>query len=375
MKKEKSNNLLLIVVTILAVILFLNRGGRRERNDSLPAGAATSTPEVIAVPTAKPADPAAFPEVYAAPEVTPTNPTPAITERNWSACMTLPDNAAVEAFNAVSNNRSPYVTATADTSVCTRFTQYAIDFRADYLPTGTYCCLANFDLDYSALRQSYADYRMDYPGVAGYAGLQRGTNGRTNSIMSFWDVFCRDAAGRETVIRARQVAPASGENSDFDGEGTGVHCLIDYPWQAGRWYRMLLQCSVSETTGNTTIEQWVCDLGNMTWTSLCQYDLGVPNVTFQGNVATFLECFQHETAGNVRSMEIRNIRIADAYSGQWLNVQRVFCSTAYGYPGSYAYGADGHTVYMISTGLDGMAGYPQADMTYMISNLESGIPY
>ena len=61
MKKEKSNNLLLIVVTILAVILFLNRGGRRERNDSLPAGAATSTPEVIAVPTAKPADPAAFP--------------------------------------------------------------------------------------------------------------------------------------------------------------------------------------------------------------------------------------------------------------------------------------------------------------------------
>ena len=357
--RKKSDYLLLIVVTVLAIVMFIGRLKTQPQNPSAPV--------VSAAPTLTPID-------YT-PAKAPINSTPSVTERDWAAYMTLPDSAEVNAFNVASTNRSPYLTATADTSGCRRFTQYAVDFRAEYLPTGTYCCLANFDLDYSSLLTAYTEYNTAYNGVAGYAGFQRNLDGRMNSIMSFWDVYCRDASGNETLIRAKRLSPVEDGNSNFSGEGTGVHCLVDYPWQAGRWYRMMLQCSTSETTGNTVVEQWVCDLESGIWSSLCKYDLGVPNVCFQGNVAAFLECFQYETAGNVRSMELRNIRIADAGSGEWTDVRRIYCSTAYDYPGSYAYGADEHTVYMISTGLDGMAGKPQEDMAVMVSNLESGAPY
>ena len=119
---------------------------------------------------------------------------------------------------------------------------------------------------------------------------------------------------------------------------------------------MLLQCGKSPETGNTTVEQWVCDLTSGRWTKLCVYDLGFAGSCFKGDVAFFLENYISSLAGEVRSMEIRNPRICLASNGQWVNISSAHMSSQGGkpkYEGSYAFGAEGDRFWMITSGVGG----------------------
>ena len=69
--------------------------------------------------------------------------------------MKLPSKEEIAAYNKTSNNRSPYISVWMDTSRVGKFCEIAVDFKADYLPSGTYCSLANFYMDYPSLNAKY----------------------------------------------------------------------------------------------------------------------------------------------------------------------------------------------------------------------------
>ena len=144
---------------------------------------------------------------------------------------------------------------------------------------------------------------------------------------------------------------------------------------------MLLQCGTSAETGNTTVEQWICDLETNQWTKLCVYDTGLKNSCFVGNVAFFLENYIKELAGDVRSMEIRNPRIRKVGDSGWTNLTQAYMTSQGGIPkynGSYAFGTDNDRFWMITSGVGGDwygNGKGQAAKTYTISNNATGSPY
>ena len=119
---------------------------------------------------------------------------------------------------------------------------------------------------------------------------------------------------------------------------------------------MLLQCGRSKETGNTTVEQWVCDLESGSWTKLCIYDLGFAGSCFKGDVAFFLENYISSLAGEIRSMEIKNPRICLKSTGEWVNIDSAHMSSQGGkpkYEGSYAFGAEDECFWMITSGVGG----------------------
>jgi len=334
-----------LVAAVMLLVLFRVGGKSAEKESADPAPAAPSQ-------TAEDTDPSA----NDAPGG--VDPLSVPTERDWGASLSLPTLEEIQSYNAVAFQRSPYLAGWLLAEDVGGFVDYFADFRAEYLPCGTFCCLGQFDLDYSSLEAEYASVRQEYGGVAGYAGFQRLSDGSMKAILSLWDVFCTSASGDETVVRAQLVYPQGESGGDFGGEGTGAHYLPDYDWQAGRWYRMILHCGTSETTGNTTVTMWAVDLTTGQETLLAVYDLAVPDVTFRGDVALFLENFDPKTAGDVRSMECRNFAVNDR-AGHAHYLTRCYVSQNYDYPGSYGFGADGDTLWLITTGVPDRAEAPQ----------------
>ncbi len=275
---------------------------------------------------------------------------------NWTDVFTFPTEEEIATYNATAKNLAPYICGWLDIPGDKRYTEYVIDFKADYLPNATYCCLSNWKMDYSSLSQEYTSYRTEYDGVHAYAGFQSLADGERVSIMSFWDIFCKDAAGNETVIRAKLVYPEATDNDSFGGEGTGAHCLVPYPWEAGKWYRMRLLCTNYENIETTVVEQWVCDVEADEWTLLCAYDTGVKDACFKGNTAIFLEDYLPQTAGEIRSMEVCGAMYRDVSDGQWKNIEKAYLSSNGGLPkyeGSYRYGTKGSIFWMITSGVGG----------------------
>lgn len=292
--------------------------------------------------------------------------------RNWGALMRLPSNEEIAAFNKTSQYRSPYIVAWMDTSRVGQFCEIAVDFKADYLPSGTYCSLANFYMDYPSLNAQYREVSAD--GLSGYAGFQRLDDPkRYVSILSFWDLYCYDASGRQTTISPWLIYPENERESRFGGEGTGTHYLRDYPWEAEHWYRFLLMRGQNKATGNASVEYWVMDLENESWTKLCEFDIGTKDYAFTGNVALFLENFQPSSAGDIRTMEFCNFRVRDL-EGNWVPIESGFLEENYHQPGSYQYGSDGKCFWIITSGIPNLA--PKQDReTLTVTNSESGPPY
>ena len=297
--------------------------------------------------------------------------------RAWSEVFQLPTEQQVAARPA--DGRSPYVATWLSTGKDARFDAYCVDFKSDHIPYGTYSCLFNGYLDFSSLKEEYASVESDGH-ISLYGGLQQGAEGKpSNSILSFWDIYCTDQQGNQVVIRPKQTYSVNGsEGTSFTGEGDGAHTLLPYEWKVGRWYRMLLQCGTSETTGNTTVDQWFQDLTTGKWTRMCTYDTGIKNSGFRGNVAVFSENFLKQYAGGVRSLEFTNMRIHTSQG--WKDV----VSTTGGFTiqtsgihanayGSWQAGADQTCFYMISTGVSGWGRTEKTDK-YTIRNRESGSP-
>ena len=269
----------------------------------------------------------------------------------------IPSDAEIEDYNRTNTTRSPYIYGWYRLSPDTRYTEYSVDFRADHLPIGTYCCLGSWKMDYSALKSQYAKVSTEYESVQGYAGFQRTADGGTVSILSVWDIFCQDQEGHVTTIRPERLYPDATVGSDrFSGEGTGEHTLVSYPWEAQHWYRMRLRCSVSPTTGNTVVEQWVTNLETNDEALLCAYDLGVPRAAFTGSIAVFLENFLPEYGGDLRSLQVRNAQYLEESSGTWKSFDSIYLAPNGGAPaylGSYDFGVSDHTVWMITSGVGG----------------------
>ncbi len=298
--------------------------------------------------------------------------------RDWSEVFKLPTQAQIAARPA--DRRSPYVVTWLSTGKDVRYDAYSVDFKSDHIPYGTYSSLFNGYMDYSSLKGQCSSVDNDGH-ISLYGGLQQGDKGKpSNFILSFWDIYCTDAAGNTTIIRPKRIYPAEATGDDsFTNEGDGAHTILPYNWQAGRWYRMLLQCGTSKTTGNTTVEQWFQDLTTGEWTHTCTYDIGVKNSGFIGNMAIFSENFLKQYAGEVRSLEFTNVRIHT--SGGWRDVVNTSvgidvqtgAGSLVGAYGSWEAGADGNTFYMISTGVSGW-GRTEKTGKLTIQNRESGDP-
>ena len=298
--------------------------------------------------------------------------------RDWSKVFKFPTEKQTAARPA--DQRSPYVCTWLTTGKDVQYDAYCVDFKSDYLPYGTYSSLFSGYLDLSSLKEQYAS--VESQGINLYGGLQLGDEGATgNSILSFWDIYCTDKNGKVTTIRpARTYTVEKTDRDGFTGvEGDGSQTLLPYEWKEGRWYRMLLQCGTSQTTGNTTVDQWFQDLTTGKWTRMCTYDLGFKSKGFTGNAALFSENFKKQYAAQVRSLEFTNVRIHTG--GGWQTVESTISSgvgiqtsgaheKAYG---SWEAGADGNTFYMISTGVSGW-GRQKATEALKIQSRETGSP-
>lgn len=296
--------------------------------------------------------------------------------RDWGSIMDIPSEQEITEFNKTSVNRSPYLVGWLDIGKETKFIEYSIDFKADYIPHGTYLNCANMRMDLSSLEQEYDEVYMDY-WLSFYAGIQMWEPGRgSGSIMSFWDIYCKDKAGEISTIRAKLVYPENKEANVFDHEGNGVNYSDDYAWERGHWYRMLLQCGKSEENGHTLVEQWVCNLETGKWTKMCCYDTGLTDSCFVGDTAIFLENYLMEYAGDIRTAEYKNIRIRLKDAGYWIPIKQVTIDDEYDHPGSFCFGADDEQFWMITTGLEKRA-IQQCEKkgTFQVISCEDDPPY
>lgn len=281
----------------------------------------------------------------------------AIQNLNWESLLPFPSPQAIAQHNATNTVRSPYIFGWFAIPDHVKYTEYAVDFKADHLPQGTYCSLGNWFMDYSMVDQTYGKWLANPAQIHAYAGFQHYRPGEKLGIMSFWDVSYQDAAGAKRFFRAKREFPTSTDHTDtFGGEGTGAHCLVPYPWQEKHWYRMHLRCAVSKISKNTLVEQWVCDLETNQYTLLCSYDVGVKGSAFKGPICVFLENFLAQHAGDVRTLEVRNVKYRDAATQRWVKVKEATFASDSGLPkylGRYNFGTFQDRFWMITSGVGG----------------------
>lgn len=298
-------------------------------------------------------------------------------QRNWGELMRLPSREEIDNYNSTSTERSPYIGAWFDTDSEKRFTMFSVDFKADYLPPATYCSIANFYMDYSSLEEQGIQVTPTSPdnSISGYAGFQR--NGedplRYNSIMSIWERKC-EKGDEEEIVNAKLVKPDGAHENVFTHEGNGVNYMPAFSWRAHKWYRMLLVCVDSETTGNTIVEQWLYDFAKNSWTKICAYDMGLPNLTFKGQTCVFLENFDKKYSGEIRTLEFKNARVYNHEKKKWIKIESAYLFKQFDWPGSYQFGTDGSTYWIITTGVPNCA-ESQKDVKLYVQGSESGKPY
>lgn len=250
--------------------------------------------------------------------------------------------------------RSAYVCGWLDIPESTRYTEYMVDLKADYLPRGTYCCLGNWRMDLTGLSHKHRVIRPAKAELHAYAGLQRLADGRPVSIMSFWDMECTDFFGRKSVRHATRLYPAEVLfGGRFWGEGEGERSLVPFYWKAKQWYRMHLKCSPGQDEETTIVEQWILDPQTGLSTLLTRYSVPIPNSAFCGPIAVFLENFLPEFAGELRTMEVSNVRYLDAATRRWrpiTSVQIGALAGPEGYEGNCEFGVCGSRIWMLTCG-------------------------
>jgi len=279
-----------------------------------------------------------------------------IDRSDWSSRTAFPTQSEIDEYNRISTKRSPYMALFMDISADTYYTEFMVDIKSDHFPLGSYYSIGNWYIDYSSLRQQYRDVRTEY-GISGYAGLQNIHTGEHIGIMSIWDVYCTDASGKTNTIRAKQIYPDNAYKSGgFTGEGVGVQCLEPYDWEESHWYRAHLKCKNSNTTGNMVLEYWMYDLETNEETLVCAYDMGFKDSSFYGSMCLFLENYIVGTAGDIRTMEIRNPKYLDKNTGIWNDVMEADMlingsAITMDYAGSCDFGVEDGTLWIMTTGV------------------------
>lgn len=268
---------------------------------------------------------------------------------SWAERLVLEQNYS-DVSEKLSGKLAPYVGGFYDIPATARVRRLSVDVKADFAPRGTYCCTANWNIDLSHYMGRGIDAQTYFHGVGGYCGLQVLSDGRRVSILSLWDVMCVDSGGRRNTIRASLLYSNGMSISDeFDNEGTGVHCLVPYEWETGKWYRVTVKCTLSKND-HTLIEQWITDLSSGEDTLQCIYDTNLVSSSMMAPIAMFLEDFDAAYAGETRTMEVRNVSYyVEGYLPK--RVASLQMNARVGeYAGRYAFGTAGEKAWMITSG-------------------------
>ena len=298
--------------------------------------------------------------------------------RDWGSAMRLP--TAEQARARSGGPRSPYITFYPKFPPYSRFTEYSVDFSTDHAPTGTYVCPMNWWMDMKELEKKNKRVWNDYSGVvSGYAGLQVWNDGTHGVIMTVWDTFYETKSGETKQIKATVTYPkdASDTRHDRSSEGSFVHYSYPFDWKTGREYRMLLQLYSGEG-GTKCLDLWILDIAAGKWTLLFSFDTNIREDIAMYDCLGFLEDFDTRTAGEVRTMQFRNSRALIRGKG-WTNAGDVEfgVNNSNGisdYKGSYGFGADGRTGWIVTSGVTGL-GSVGAQRVWKMPSSESGQPY
>ncbi len=288
----------------------------------------------------------------------------------WSDYMKLPSQSEMNRHQAT--GRAPYIVCTPSFSGTDGYTDYAVDFRADYLPNGTYLATCNFDIDNRTLLKKYKSVWRDYNGVGAYCGFQKAYDGSGIAIMTVWDTYCKDSKGNTHIIKATgvQAAGAEFERNKDQVEGSFLHCLVPYDWKAGRDYRCLIQLYGSR------LQFWVQDLTTMSWTQLMEFDLGYDGGYIKSTCA-FLEDFSSSNSDHaaIRTMALSNFRVRDRRTGKWIGTKKASFRQDYNYHGSYNYGSKGNTFWAITSNMEGLCRKPRQNLGCTVNAFDSSSPY
>ena len=288
----------------------------------------------------------------------------------WNEYMKIPTSGEMSSHRAT--GRAPYIVCTPSFSGTKGYTDYVVDFRADYLPVGTYLAVCNFDIDNSSLLKQYASVSRDYKGVGAYCGFQKLYDGSGIAIMTVWDTYCKDRKGNTHIIRATGVKAAGAEfqrNKD-QREGSFLHCLVPYAWKEGRDYRAAIQLYGSQ------LEFWVKDLSTDTWTQLMVFDLGYDGGYIKSTCA-FLEDFSYSNIDHaaIRTMALSNFRVRDHRTGKWIGTKTASFRQDYNYNGSYNYGAQGNTFWAITSNIENLCKKPKQNKKCTVKSFDPSAPY
>lgn len=310
-------------------------------------------------------------------QATPALPTPPrdsgelLNEDLWATRMSLPSADAVASY--VAPDRSPYIVCRPQFSSMDAYTEYAVDFKADAQPRGTYLSVCNWDMDLSELRSRYSDVHRDYEGVAAYAGFQVLDDGSRVAIMSVWDTYITDSSGADSIIHAVRTYPDTYRVSKpFEGEGSGIQTIVDYDWKQGQPYRALIQCDLT-ASGTCELSFYVMALQTGHWDKLIAYDLGFGN-TCMTDACAFLEDYLVEEASEVRTMELWNFRAREG-GGSWVPAYSATMEQNYEYPGSYNYGSDGSVFWAITSAVPDLCTHPADGEQFSVTEAQGGSPY
>ena len=288
----------------------------------------------------------------------------------WSEYMSLPSQSETSSHRAT--GRAPYIVCTPSFSGTDGYTDYAVDFRADYLPIGTYLATCSFDIDNSCLLKQYASVSRDYYGVGAYCGFQKAYDGSGIAIMTVWDTYCKDRNGNTHIIKATGIkaAGAKFERNTDQSEGSFLHCLVPYNWKEGRDYRALVQLYGSR------IQFWVEDLSTGSWTQLMEFDLGYEGGYIKSTCA-FLEDFSWSDRDHaaVRTMALSNFRVRDRRTGQWIGATTASFRQDYDYNGSYNYGSQDNTFWAITSNMENRCKKPKQNMNVSVRAVDPSAPY
>ena len=293
----------------------------------------------------------------------------------WESRMNLPTDSQVSNYHT--SIRSPYLVCWPQFPGTTGWYEYAVDFKADSQPNGTYLSIGNWWMDVSSLESRYATVQGDdgYTAGGAYAGFQKLSDGSTVAIMSVWNIYCTDSSGKTTKITAKKTYPDNPRHEGgFDGEGAGAQVLVDYDWKSGKTYRALVQCGRT-AAGNCELLFWVCDLESGAWTHLISYDLGYGD-TCMTSAACFLENFDTNYAANVRTMELSNFRVNSREKGTWVSASSAMMQRQFEeWTGSYNYGSTDTCFWAIASGIPNLCTPPEQNKVFYVTNYETGQPY
>lgn len=271
-----------------------------------------------------------------------------VNDINWNEVIKIPTEEAAKESNPecrMAHNvyMDPDLSATSG-----MYDGFSIDFKADETGMATYWSLCNWEMNKDDLMSKYEVIDVS---AGAYAGLQMRLDG-PKVIMSFWEINYTDESGNETVIQAERIYPSGGETNQFGGEGEGSNYICDYKWEAGKWYRMYLNCYQDEE-GRTFVEQWIADLSTGEWTLISCFDTGLYYSCFEGGMSQFMENYDSDYANETRTFEYCNICVREYGQSEWTPVLTADLSVDTWWDnkkGDAAYGTKENCFYGIANG-------------------------